>query len=70
MEVSPWDPTELVEPVFGKGPESLNAIEVISSFGNTFLLGDHHMVASDREERIRPPVIRIVETSWFRVVGD
>lgn len=56
--------------MLGIGPESFYAIEVISALGRTFVFADHHMVPPDRQEGIGIPVIGVVETSWFRVVGD
>jgi hypothetical protein len=47
---------ERIEPVFGIVPEALDPVEVVSSFGPTSLLADHHMIPLDAQRHLQPGV--------------
>ena len=70
VEVSLGYSTVLVEPMFRVGPESLDAVEMVSAFWFSLFLSDHHMVAMDVQERVRVPIIGVVRAACLGVGND
>ena len=63
MKVFAGHAAERIEPVLGIAPEPLDPVEMVPSFGPTFLLADHHMIPLDAQRTVRMPVIGIVQTA-------
>jgi len=56
--------------MFGKGPESFNTIDVVSSFRYTFFFQYCNVIPANRKRSIGKPVIGIVEIPCFSISGD
>jgi hypothetical protein len=61
---------ERIEPVLGIAPEALDAVEMVPSFGPTFLPADHRMIPLDAQRTVRMPVIGVVRTARLRMRMD
>ena len=69
MEVFFRNTAIMIEPMFGIGPEALDAVDVISSLGSAFVFADDHMIPSDIQEGIGMPIICVIETARLGVSG-
>ena len=67
MQVFAGHSAERIEPILGVTPEPFDPVEMVPSFGSTFLLADHHMIPLDAQRTVRMPVIGVVQTPRFGV---
>jgi hypothetical protein len=52
-----------IQPMFGIGPEALDAVDMIASPGHALDLADDHVLAPHRQRGVGMPVIGIIETA-------
>jgi len=68
VEIVPRDPTIMVDPMFRRGPESFNSIEMVSASRFSRVFSDYHMVSADIQKCVRVPIIRVGEAACLCVV--